>query len=207
MIINGFLVVRLPSENQVVPVPSEPVLPSVNGIFYAGIDRCAWCDVYDEAYYADKAPPEVASIADRMQDDCVDFSGIELARDFDVTRVLLEYSNRTAVRNEIIAIRSEQLDEIKGTFDTQIPIEWLGIDVKAFGEWSLIAEGLFAAPENFQPWIRRINENGLFDTPQAASEYERAYQAAAALGHAEELAPPSAGFGILQIQVGRVGPR
>jgi hypothetical protein len=46
MIINGFLVVRLPSENQVVPVPSEPVLPSVNGIFYAGhrslrVVRCA----------------------------------------------------------------------------------------------------------------------------------------------------------------------
>jgi hypothetical protein len=74
------------------------------------------------------------------------------------------------------------------------------------GEWSLIAGGLFAAAEHFQPWIRRINKSGLFDTPQAASEYERAYQAAAALGHVEELAAPCAGFRILQVQVGKVGP-
>jgi hypothetical protein len=47
MVINGFLVVRLPLENEV--VPSAQVLPSVNGIFYAGIDRCAWSDLYDEA--------------------------------------------------------------------------------------------------------------------------------------------------------------
>jgi spermidine synthase len=45
----------------------------------------------------------------------------------------------------------------------------------------------------------------LFDTPQAASEYERAYQAAVALGHVEQLAAPSAGFRILQIQVGEGG--
>ena len=153
-----------------------------------------------------KTPPEVASIAKGMQDDCVDVSGIVLARDFDVTRGLLDYANRTAARNEIIAIRSEQLDEAKGSFDTAIPIEWLGIDVVGEGEWSLIAGGLFAAPEHFQPWTRRINKNGLFDTPRAASEYERAYQTAVTSGHAEELAAPSAGLRILQIQVGRVGP-
>ena len=114
MIINGFLVVRLPSENPVVPAPSARVLPSGNGIFYAGLDRCAWDDLYDEAYYMGKAPPEVASIAKGMRDDCVDISGIGLARDFDIARGLLEYSNRTAARNEIIAIRSGQLDEAKG---------------------------------------------------------------------------------------------
>lgn len=196
--------VRLPSENEV--VPSAQVLPGVNGILYAGIDRCAWDDLYDEAYYMGKAPPEVASIAKGMQDDCVDFSGIKLVRDFNVTRGLLEYSNRTAARNEIIAIRSEQLDEAKGNFDTGVAIEWLGIDVVSEGEWSLVAGGLFAAAEHFQPWIRRVNRSGLFDTPQAASEYERAYQTAVALGHAEELAAPSAGFRILQVQVGRVAP-
>jgi hypothetical protein len=202
MIINGFLVVRLPSENEV--MPSAQVLPGVNGIFYAGVDRCAWDDLYDEAYYMGKAPPEVASIAKGMQDDCVDFSGIGLARDFNVARGLLEYSNRTAARNEIIAIRSKQLDEAKGNFDTGVPIEWLGIDVVGEGEWSLIAGGLFAAAEHFQPWIERINKSGLFDTPRAASEYERAYQTAVASGQAEELASPSAGLRILQIQVGRV---
>src|SRR5262245_65072313 len=123
-----------------------------------------------------QTPPEVGSIDKGMKDDCVEFSGIELARDFNVTRNLLEYSNRTAARNEIIAIRSEQLDEAKGNFDTEIPIEWLGIDVVGEGEWSLIAGGLFAAAEHFPPWIGRINKSGLFDTPQAASEYERAYQ-------------------------------
>lgn len=205
MIINGFLVARLPAENQMMPAPSGPVLPGVNGIFYAGIDRCAWCDVHDEAYHAGKAPPEIAALADRIRGDCIDFSGIELAKDFDVARALLEYSNRAALRNEIIAVRSAQLDEIKGTFDTQLPIEWLGIDVKGFGEWSLIAGGLFAAAERFQPWIRCINENGLFDTPEVASEYERAYRQAVALGHAEELAPASAGSPIMQIRVGRVG--
>ena len=81
IMINGFLVVRLPSENEV--VPSERVLPSVNGIFYAGIDRCAWDDLYDEDYHTGKTPPEVASIAKGIYDDCVDVSGIVLARDFD----------------------------------------------------------------------------------------------------------------------------
>jgi hypothetical protein len=72
------------------------------------------------------------------------------------------------------------------------------------GEWSLLSGGLFAAPEHFGEWTTRINKSGLFDRSQDAADYEKAYQAAVKLGRVEGLAPPSDGFRILQIQVGRV---
>jgi hypothetical protein len=201
MIINGFLVVRLPPQNEVAPAL---MLPSVNGIFCAGIDRCPWLDLFDEAYFSGEAPAGTAAIAKSMQDECVDFSGIVLAKDVNLARDLLAYSNRIAPLNEIIAIRSTQLDEAKGNFDAEIPIEWLGIDVMGEGEWSLLSGGLFAAPEHFGEWTTRINKSGMFDRSEDAAEYEKAYQAAVTLGRVEELAPPSDGFRILQIQVGRL---
>jgi hypothetical protein len=204
MIINGFLVVRAPEENEVVHVPPVRLVPSLNGIFYAGIDRCEWFDLYDEDYYSGAAPRRIASIAKAMEKECVDFSGIELTRDFNIARELLAYSNRSIARNEIVAIRSSQLDEVKGTLDTDVPIEWLGLDVFGEGEWSLISYGLFASPERFGKWTGRVNASGLFDTPQDASEYERAYQTAVTLGQVEALAPPSDGFRVLQVRVGRV---
>lgn len=201
MIINGFLVVRLPPLYEIAPAV---LLPAVNEVFYAGVDRGSWDDVFDETYIAKKAPPRIAAMAEKIQSDCIDRSGIRLTDDFDVARELLIYSNRNGRANEMIAIRSGPLNEQKGSFNTEVTIDWLGLDVFLDGHFSMLAYGLFAEPVYFREWATRINANGLFDRSEDAADYEQAYKDAEAVGRVEELADPSHGFRVLQVEVGRV---
>lgn len=202
MDINGFIVVRLPHLNYL--VPNRDVIPCVNGIYYAGLDRQMWADIFDEDFYGKKSPTEVDHMAAAVKADGDDFTGINLCRDEVIASKLLAYSNRRSICNELIAVRSPSLAPVKGIIHTNLMVEWIGFDFFAVGEWSLIAGGLFMYPEHYSAWLARINRFGLFDDSSLLTEYARSYEQAVAVGRSEPLAPQSAGYEKIAIEIGMV---
>jgi hypothetical protein len=202
MTINGFAVVRLPNLNYL--VPERDVIPFANGIYYAGVDRQRWADVFDEDFYAKTAPAEIIRLASTMRYENNDFTGIDLCQDEQVALHLLTYANRKSNANELIALRSRELDAFKGTVETELHIHWIGFDFVSLGEWSLIAGGIFVCLESYSKWLDSVNRFGLFDDPSLLHEYVLAYEQSVAAEQSEPLAPPSADFARIAIEVGVV---
>ena len=202
MTINGFIVVRLPQLNYL--VQERDVLPCLDGIYYAGIDRQRWVDVFDEDYYTKKAPAELVRLASSIKTGNRDFTGIDVCQDAELAFDLLAYANRESIKNELVALRLPALDALKGTVETDLHVEWLGFDFVALGDWSLIAGGVFISPQHYSAWTARVNRFGLFDDPSLLTEYVQAYEQAVEAGHSEPIAGPEAGFQKIAIEVGRV---
>jgi hypothetical protein len=202
MTLNGFAVVRLPHLNYL--VPECDVIPHARGMYYAGVTRHGWADVFDEDFYAERMPPEIARLAIAIKAKNNDFTGIDLCQDEQVALDLLAYANRDSVKNELIAVRSPLLDATKGCIESDFQVEWLGFDFVALGDWSLISAGMFYFPERYSEWFDRANRIGLFDDPSLLAEYVQAYERDADAGYSEPIAPASAGLGRFAIEVGRL---
>ena len=202
MEITGLIVVRLPHLNYL--VEGRDRIPVLNGLYYSGVDRQRWSDVFDEDFYSKRIPEGLQRLACAVRDSSHDFTGIDLCQDIDAARNLLQYSNRKVDANELIAVRSPQLKKIKGVVNIDFSAEWMGYDFVAAGEWSLIAAGVFRDPGYYSSWIPKLNRYGLFDDPALCSDYVSAYERAVAEGKSEPIAPESAGLGKLAVQVGRV---
>lgn len=198
--INGFVVVRLPKWNEVAP---GKVLPMIENVAYEGIDRWEWADVFDEDFYSGSAPEGVRELAEALEDSGGDLSGIRLTQSYSDAQLLETYSNRVEPRNEIAVVASSALDQVKGQLEFPHPVEWLGVDVFAEGEWSLISAGIFAQSEHSRSWIPRLNRHGLFDDDSCFDEFVDHYLRESANGKFEELAARDAGFRIIPVRVGR----
>ena len=118
--------------------------------------------------------------------------------------MVLDWCNRHARRNQIIAVRSPKLCQIKGR---SVACEggatqWLGYDFVALGHWSLLVAGLFVRPSAFPQWESRLNQHGLFPDGLLLERYYGDYQQAASRGEVEDL-PPEV-YGTDAIEIGRV---
>jgi hypothetical protein len=202
VIVAGIVIVRLPRLNSLPPI--QMVTPQIDGCYYAGLDRLRWVDVFDEDFYTGKVAHDVRELARGIHEANHDLTGITVCRDAEVASVLLKHANRRGLANELIVVRSPQLDVIKGTVDINWPIEWLGYDVMGLGEWSLISNGLFIDPEYYARWVPQINRFGLFDDCSFVEEYIAAYEEAVAKGKSEPLAPLESGFPRIAVELGRV---
>jgi hypothetical protein len=200
MVIVGFVVVRMAQMNTV----GRDAVPELEGTFYSGLDRQRWADVFDEDVSSSRMPTDVRSFADRVKRNSHDLTRVDVCQDVDAAFALLQYSNRKGVRNELIALRSTPLAEVKGTFEATVALEWIGYDCVAVGEWSLIGQGFFRAPGHYSGWKQKINKFGLFDNVSLCEEFARVYQKAAEEGISEPVAPASAGSGVLAIEVAKV---
>lgn len=136
--------------------------PCIGDIYYSGINRMPWFDI-DDDYYSGTLPREFIELRNKLNEQNQDFTDIELLRDLDNTRKILEFSNRHQDRNEICVLFSEQLAEKKGTFISDSNIQWLGVDVFFSGYGSILEQGIFAKPDLFPEFTVRLNSNGLFD--------------------------------------------
>jgi hypothetical protein len=195
----GYLVVRLPNLNYL--VDKADVVAPINGVYYAGVKRQAWADVFDETYYHQKMemPPDILPLADALKRENTDLTGIDVCKNEDAAFSLLEYSNRRKIANELIVIRSPTLETIKGSVEITKPIDWLGFDCVALGEWSLISEGVFARPDHYHVWISRLNKFGLFDDASLILAYADAYDNAVLKNISEPLGKGSR----MAVEVGR----
>lgn len=200
----GFLVVRCPEHNFDADgrgiFPKTP--PKLGETLYGGIFRMPWFDI-EEDYYAGRLAGSVSTLWDDVRSAAQDFSGFEICQSLSTAERLLEYSNRETMRNELIAVRSAVLANLKGRADVgRCEFNWMGNDIVAIGHWSLLKEGLFVAPSYFQRWTEFLNEDGLLDSSVSAEEYYVDYCRAAERNAVEEL-PPRV-YGIDAVSVGRL---
>lgn len=169
----GYLVVRVPEQNADPYAPEWR--PELDGIWYAGAQRLDWWDV-SGPYYEGTAPDEIAALWRELYRTSRDATGLEVTQDLAVAERLQAFANRIVRVNEVIAVHSPTLAEIKGTFE--VPgehLNWLGYDPILLGEWSLLQEGVFREPHLFSDWRGRLNPHGLFDEPAWVAEYAAAY--------------------------------
>lgn len=193
---NGFLVVRLPDYN-VLSSMNDQVLPALGTARYSGIDRNAWVDVYDDDFYDKQVPTDIVALVERL-DDAV-LPGWSLCKSIADAKRLLAYSNRAQHSNELLYVTMG-----KASAHEPPELRWLGYDVVAEGEWSLLAAGLFGAPEAFSNWAGLVNAFGLFDTPDPVSAFIREYDLKAHRGLAEPTASEESGLKRVAVRVGRL---
>lgn len=190
----GFVVVRKPEHNF---DPSgrgaySSTPPCVNDAFYCGIDRMPWFDI-EEDLYSGAIDPSAREryLALRSMNDAS--SAIMTVGSLADAEFFLEYSNKRASANEIVAVFSTDLAKLKGSQHwPTLEGSWLGFDVLLLGHFSLIREGYYRCPQAFSSVANKIGAAGLLLDQMDARQYVEVYRAAADEGRIEELPDPSA---------------
>lgn len=202
--INGYMVVRLPHCNKDYlggRGSYSAQVPRLDHIHYGGVERMPWFDI-DEDLYAGTLPQEIRELWQKIEKANIDLPNIILTKELNVASTLLDYSNKSEVRNELISVFSEELLHSKGVkIVNTSSILWLGYDVIALPEWSLLRAGIFQSESSFAPWKKYLNENGLFTSLSFLDEYVQAYYEASIKGEVEEVWRLD---NIARVQVGRV---
>lgn len=187
----GFLVVRKPDQNfdEVCDSPyylaSSP--PCIEGVCYSGLSRVPWFEL-DEHFYAGTLPKELVEIREELEKINQPYLDIKLIKDFDTARKILEYSNSIQDRYEIAVVFSDKLSKNKGSFETNLNIYWLGLDIYYSGYGSQIKEGIFNKPSLFDDFLGNLNSNGLFDNNDDVIEaYVKKYNEVAVSGNLEPM--------------------
>lgn len=205
----GYQVVRTPPENYDAEgrgvCSKRP--PEINGVFYGGGDRMQWFDV-DQDYFAGTLSPDLTDLIKNVREENNGFTCNDSTKDLATARVLLAYSNRLQLRNEIIVLYSPKLEEINGAFVPDHAVQWSGFDVVDLGGNSLLLEAVFSVPEHFGDFAAHLNAHGLLDDEAVARDLIERYEAAAEAELVEELSwleeeiGPS--YGIDLIWIGRL---
>jgi hypothetical protein len=161
-----------------------------------------WFDI-ETNKYSDAPDEDIQKLYAEIRRSARDLTGINLSQDLGAVIRLLEFSNRSGEKNEICAIRSSTLFNLKGKIKSdQLPLSWLGFDIVSLGHWSLLEAGVYQNSPSLINWGNRLNQNGLFDSPVGMSNYVSDYNRAAQIGEVEEL--PDDVYGIEAIEVARV---
>ena len=150
----GFIVVRKPEWTATDSLNRNP---QISGKDYYGVDRRRWED-FSLAYYDRRLPAALAPIWQDLEQENRDFSGVEVLKSYEQGRGVLDFSGD---KSEMIAIWSGELAEIKGAIDTDIELEYLGVDCFSLGEWSVLCDGVFLRQEHFAETVPRLNQWGL----------------------------------------------
>ena len=162
----GYLVVRKSSLNYDELgrggcfLPSPPI---VGEIFYGGIDRMEWVDIYDD-FYAKKPLTEMENIYNMLEVQKKQREPILLLKD---SLAAIKYYKYYAEKNkgiDLIAVYSDKIAKKNGIIDNEFGLKHLGIDLFVDGYGSYLREGLFKRPDLFDElFIDSLNTNGIFD--------------------------------------------
>jgi hypothetical protein len=178
----GFVVVRLP-EYDVEPSHLRP--PPVEGKVYRGLDRACWevPDGIDETKRS--AMEALTRPVRRWPFDSVFSPGITPH-----FRIAQEFMRLDEGVNETLAVHSDRLAEVCGSFEWDRGLEFLGYELRAAREWSPHWEGVFWHPEAFPDVLPLLNRHGLFDTENGIGLLAERYVALMREGIVEPLADP-----------------
>lgn len=184
----GFLVVRTP-DNNYLPEDSQrrtgPV-PKFGDIAYGGLERLPWHDV-DTDYYEGTLPEDISLLRKRINSAYTVAGCMDLCDRLEDALQFLQFTNRKGDANEIIAVYSEGLAELKGSQGIEASsLQFLGFDITMM-EWSILRAGLFGCPSQFEEWHSFVNSNGLLSSREVFDDYVERYNTAARAGHVEEL--------------------
>jgi hypothetical protein len=168
---------------------------------YEGISRMHLFDILED-YYNKSLPREINTIVENSLKENNDLS-IEIIRNFDDALRVIEYTKARSSDNEIISLKSEVLQKIKGSFVfNEKEIEWLGYDVISYGNGSLILDGVLFKNQYFTKWLSDLNHNGLFDSTENIDDFIAYYQDCSKRNIVEEF--PFSNYGFDAIAVGKV---
>ena len=178
--------------------------PHFNNIYYGGVDRMPWFEV-EEEYYNNILPQNIRQLYKELESRNSTRPDFLLNSDIKEALILLEYSNRKTPQNELVAVYSKKLADVKGKFPPQVELKWLGIDINCSGFGSQILEGIFSAPNAFPDFHCLLNQNGLFDKEGPdIDRYIQAYNERAKDSNLEPMADVSINLDI--IHLARVTP-
>lgn len=177
------------------------ILSNIEGKRYEGIFRMHLYDVLED-YYNKRLPDEISNIVANSLKENNDLS-IEIIKNFDDALKVFEFAKSKNCDNEIISLKSEILQELKGSFVfNSKEIEWLGFDVISYGNGSLILDGIFFKKQFFENWIYALNNFGLFNSIENINEFIAYYIDCSKRNIVEEI--PFSNYGFDTIAVGRV---
>lgn len=150
----GFAVVRKPDH---AAADRYKLNLRLNGKTYRGTDRLPWEDL-DDAYYNESISRELFHVREQLERQNKDLLGPRLLRDYaEALTVWQAFEECT----EIIALWSPEIARIKGSFQHDGALRFVGLDCVSLGEWSVILRGVFCRPNYFSAVISSLNEWGL----------------------------------------------
>ena len=198
-LICGFQVVK--TVTSFISIEPYNKLDSTGGKKYEGLSRMHLYDIIED-YYNKKLTKELSDIVKNSMGENNDLS-LEIIRNFDDALKILEFIKAKICDNEIISLKSETLQAIKGSFIfDKKEIEWLGFDVISYGYGSLILDGIFLKQQYFKEWLSNLNHNGLFDSTEHVDDFIAYYTDCSKRNIVEKL--PFSNYGFDAIAVGRV---
>jgi len=165
----GFMVVRKPAF-----AAADDIKPNlrIGEKEYRGIDRFPWEDL-DDLHYAGTLQPSLASLRHELErSNAGDWSGLSVMKSYEDAKAV---SLVVAEQNEIIALWSPMLAQVKGEFESPVPLELMGLDCLCFGEWSVLLAGVYASASHFEWAVDRINQYGLLDSEADCEAVFRSY--------------------------------
>jgi hypothetical protein len=195
LLVRGFVVVRISTHNtrESAVVPAQPP-PRIDEICYSGFDRMPWNDL-NLAFYDGSLPHGLRRIREDIWRSSRPDLDYRLCSNLDDASSLLNFSNRSAPKNEIIALDSLLLSGSAKATSSRGGAHWLGADIYCHGFGSLLLQGVFARPDSFSDFVPLLNEHGLFDlaSDESIAAYKSAYNERA--GNAGiEIVEAKAGF-------------
>lgn len=135
--------------------------PQAAGIYYHGVERLNWIDVYTPPYSESPYNGVLPTHYDKLLRSLYCTSVMELTDELEVAQDVLRFVNEQEPSSEIIVIYSREIEQRHGSFYVDLRINWLGEDMVCGS--SMLLEGIFTKPALFSDFTKHLNQYGLFD--------------------------------------------
>lgn len=203
----GFQVVRLPGRSSSNDLGR---INCLNDLWYCGVERLPW-DVVRRDFWTRELPGDVHAAYLRIYREgrtryCEPLASLDDAR------LVLDFSDRRFRGHEIIGVAGMEAggDLLEEAARNGVELRFLGFDVIAAGEWSLLKSGVFEAPQHLADWVGRLNLHGLLDevSEGLVSGLVHDYARAAEVRAVEDLAkhPLAVPLGVWRLRFGDAWP-
>lgn len=159
------------------------VSPAKPPLSYRGVDRDP-LDVVGDDFYRGSLPGDLRAAYKRCDERGTSRVWMPYCEGVDEARVFLRYTRARVPDAELVAFSSAYLSDAP-TFAVPDGARWLGVDVVAPGEWSLLKE----MSAGGVPW-GDSNLSGLLEDEGQVAEVEARYRALTLQGLVEEIAAP-----------------
>ncbi|NML37459.1 hypothetical protein HHL17_09670 [Chitinophaga sp. G-6-1-13] len=199
--ITGYVIARKPMYDFSDVIIGRNSLLRIEDKYYHGIDRLNWIDV--ESRFKQSAIPEnLLNVYTDLEASEQDLTGIKVLKKYDEAVVLMSLDEEMTLKNEILVIASNKLNQIKGHgIATVQTITWLGYDIVLLGGWSLIRHAIFENRQMSLLKVIALNSFGLLDNEEQADDFLKQYNKLADLDSVDPLLDNSS-YGVDCIRVG-----
>lgn len=179
----GYAVVRVPAFVGELAGDTLRTILGLQGeeISYFGLDRDPWWD-FDDLFYSGQLAEKYERVHQKIIGSKLNSFSPGVCYEIHAAKEILELSNKTSIRNELIMIRA--LSEI---LESGEQANVLGFDCYVDGYGSLLRLGIFQRVDIFSDFLPCLNINGMFNSSDQISKYIYAYLQRCAKGGLEPI--------------------